>query len=337
MQLFVNTPGTYITQKDECFRFKQVDAMIDISPLKLESIVVSNKVLISSQAISLALEHNIDIVFLDKYGDPQGRVWFSKMGSTALIRRKQLGLSENTLGMRVVKEMIGQKMKNQLTFLKKLMHARPGKEDLFEEALETIGESLSYLLVLDGTVSDNRDFILGLEGTAGRSYFRCISGLLPRKYRFSERSRRPARDPFNAALNYCYGIMYSQVEKACILAGLDPFVGILHTDNYNKKSLVFDLIEPFRIFAEQTVVYLFTGRKMKESYFDFVEGAVSLNSDGKPVVVEALNNHLDTKIRYKRRNVKRRHVLQHEAHCLANMLLSGTGKSKSKWLEIKEI
>jgi len=203
--------------------------------------------------------------------------------------------------------------------------------------LETIGDSLSYLLMVDGSVENNRDIILGLEGTAGRSYFRCISGLLPQKYRFSERSRRPARDPFNAALNYCYGILYSLVEKACILAGLDPFVGILHTDNYNKKSLVFDLIEPFRIFAEQVVVYLFTGRKMKDAYFDFVEGAVSLNTEGKPVVVEALNNHLDTKIRYKRRNVKRRHVLQHEAHRLANLLLADEGKNRSRWLEIKEI
>ncbi len=337
MQLFVNTAGTYITQKDECFRFKQAETVIDMSPLKLQSIVISNKVLISSQAIALALEHNIDIVFLDKYGDPQGRIWFAKMGSTALIRRKQLELSNSNLGMRVIKDLIGQKMKNQLKFLKKLMHARPGMEEHFEEALETIGDSLSYLLVLEGAVDGNRDMMLGLEGTAGRSYFRCISGLLSRKYQFSERSRRPARDPFNAALNYCYGILYSLVEKACILAGLDPFVGILHTDNYNKKSLVFDLIEPFRIFAEQVVVYLFTGRKMKDRFFDFVEGAVSLNSEGKPVVVEALNNHLDTKIRYRRRNVKRRHVLQHEAHCLANLLLSGEDRGKGNWLSIKEI
>ena len=46
---------------------------------------------------------------------------------------------------------------------------------------------------------------------------------------------------------YAYGVLYGLVEKACIVAGLDPFVGFLHTDNYNKTSLVFHLIEPFRI------------------------------------------------------------------------------------------
>jgi|GEM_PF-5356224 CRISPR-associated protein Cas1 len=58
--------------------------------MKVESIIISNKAMISTQAISLALENNIDLVFLDRYGFPIGRVWFSKMGSTALIRRKQL-------------------------------------------------------------------------------------------------------------------------------------------------------------------------------------------------------------------------------------------------------
>ena len=104
---------------------------------------------------------------------------------------------------------------------------------------------------------------MGFEGTAGRSYFQCLSALLPEKYQFKGRFRRPAKDPFNACLNYCYGILYSLVEKGCILSGLDPYVGFLHTDNYNKKSLVFDLIEPFRIYGEQTAIYLFTGKKWK--------------------------------------------------------------------------
>ena len=146
----------------------------------------------------------------------------------------------------------------------------------------------------------------------------------------------PAKDPFNASLNYCYGILYSLVEKACILSGLDPYVGFLHTDNYNKKSLVFDLIEPFRIYGDETVLYLFTGKKIKDEFFDFSDQAVSLNQKGKPVVVEAMNRHLDESIRYRRRNVKRRYIVQHEAHRMANILLADAGTKRPDWLEIKE-
>jgi CRISPR-associated protein Cas1 len=336
MQLVINTPGTFVTQKDECFRLKQKEKVFDISPLKVESIVISNQAMLSTQAIVLALEHNIDIIFLDKFGDPLGRVWFSKMGSTALIRRKQLEAAEMPHGLELVMQMIRQKMENQAHFLKKLMHARPGKESRFDSAITTIEQSLSSLTFSAEDIEGVRNRIMGLEGTAGRAYFQCISNILPEKYQFSGRSRRPAKDPFNAVLNYCYGILYSLVEKACILSGLDPYVGFLHTDNYNKKSLVFDFIEPFRIYGEQTVVYLFTGKKIKDEYYDSKDNAVSLNQKGKPVVVEAMNKHLDETVRYRRKNVKRRHILQHEAHGLANILLADEDQKRPAWLEIKE-
>ena len=178
---------------------------------------------------------------------------------------------------------------------------------------------------------------MGIEGTAGRAYFQCLSNIMPEKYQFGERSRRPAKDPFNAVLNYTYGILYSLVEKGCVLAGLDPYVGFMHTDNYNKKSMVFDLIEPFRIYAEHVTVYLFTGKKIKDSFYDEKEEAVSLNQDGKPVVIEAFNKHVDESVRYRRKNVKRRHIIQHEAHRLANILLEDEGEKRPEWLEIREL
>jgi len=63
MQLVINSPGTFITQKNECFRLKQKEKVFDVSPLKVESIVISNQAMISTQAVVLALEHNIDVTF----------------------------------------------------------------------------------------------------------------------------------------------------------------------------------------------------------------------------------------------------------------------------------
>jgi len=325
-----------IKQKDEIFRFQNKENRLDLSPMKIESIIISNKAMISTQAISLALENNIDLVFLDKYGFPIGRVWFSKMGSTALIRRKQLDAANCELGLKLVLDLIRQKINNQVAFLKKLKYARPDRKELFQAPLYTIQGSLDSLDRNFKDLEVSRSIIMGLEGSAGRAYFSCISKIMPEKYRFKGRSKRPAKDPFNAVLNYCYGVLYSRVEKACIIAGLDPFVGFMHTDNYNKKSLVFDLIEPFRIFAEQTAVYLFTGKKAKDEYFDIKEHSCSLNDKGKPVVIESLNRHLEEKVRYKKRNVKRKHIISHEAHKLANILLEDEAFEHPDWLDIKE-
>ncbi len=64
---------------------------------------------------------------------------------------------------------------------------------------------------------------------------------------------------------------------------------------------------------------------------------MSLNQAGKPVIVEALNSHLDESVRYRRKNVKRRTIIQHEAHRLANLLLAETGRQRPGWLDIKEL
>ncbi|ACN13659.1 putative CRISPR-associated protein (uncharacterized protein, predicted to be involved in DNA repair) [Desulforapulum autotrophicum HRM2] len=337
MQVYIHSPGTYLTQKNEIFRLKNQDRSLDLSPRKVESFVITNQAMITTQAINLALENNIDMVFLDAFGDPTGRIWFAKMGSTALIRRKQLEMDQNDSGLMIVKDLIKNKIGNQVKFLKTLKNARPGKEHRFIDTILAIEKILQTLEVTDGeNVIDLRNTIMGLEGTSARAYFKVLARAMPEKYRFKGRSRRPAKDPFNAVLNYCYGMLYGKVEKACIIAGLDPFIGFLHTDNYNKKSLVFDLIEPFRIFAETTAVYLFTGRKMKDDYFDMYEHSVSLNKNGKPVVVEAMDKHLEEKVRYRRKNVKRRHILHHEAHRLANYMIDDDKMKKPDWLSITE-
>src|SRR5205807_67862 len=127
---------------------------------------------------------------------------------------------------------------------------------------------LAQLQALTGAIDEQRGSVMGLEGSAGRTYFTCIGKLVPEAYRFTGRSRQPAQDAFNAMLNYSYGVLYSLVEKACICAGLDPYVGFLHTDNYAKKSLVFDLIEPFRILGDRATLLIFTGRRAQKEFFE---------------------------------------------------------------------
>jgi hypothetical protein len=51
MQLVINNPGTILTQKDECFRPKKQERTLDVSLLKMESIVMSNTAMISSQPL----------------------------------------------------------------------------------------------------------------------------------------------------------------------------------------------------------------------------------------------------------------------------------------------
>jgi CRISP-associated protein Cas1 len=325
MELLVSTPGTMVRQRDGMFILTEGQRKKEIAPSKLSRIVLSSSSAVTGRAVMLAQEHNIDLVILDKFGEPVGRFWHSKLGRVAVVRRRQLEAASEDLGLAIAVGLVKTKLFHQANYLKTLSQKREKlKPDLWQAA-ERILELKKSIEGLDpkASIEDRRNSIMGWEGTAGRIYFENLSRIMPEPFKFQGRTRRPARDPFNAVLNYCYGILYSRVEQACILAGLDPFVGFLHADNYGQTSLVFDLIEPFRIYGEKACVGLFTGRHIKQEHFDVSDQAVSLHLDGKPVVVTALNDHLEKKIRYRRRTMRRFNVIRQEAHRLSALLETG--------------
>lgn len=321
MQLVINTYGSYLRKNGDCFLVKNEDKVFEVSVRKVDSIMITTSAYLSTDALKFAIENNIDVIFLDEFGDPYGRVWHSKLGSTVLIRRKQLEISATEEGLELAKEWIIKKVENQIDFLDRLKRPREDKAEKLEESAKGLADISQKLASLSGTIDERRGTIMGFEGSAGRIYFDALNYVMPERFKFDGRSRNPAKDEFNALLNYGYGVLYSLVEKACIIAGLDPYIGFLHTDNYNKKSLVFDLIEMFRIFADETVVYLFSGRKVKVEFFDEVKGGYTLNKEGKALLIEALNNTLDETMRYKGRNIQKRNIIQFECHSIANSLI----------------
>jgi CRISPR-associated endonuclease Cas1 len=238
-----------------------------------------------------------------------------------LIRRRQLEIYDKDEGLKLAKKWGIQKFDNQIELLKRLKKTRAEKKDELERRVKEIEQLKERMKGLKGTIEEKRQTMLGLEGMAAKNYFGALSSVVPGKYKFEGRSRNPAKDEFNTMLNYGYGVLYSMVEKACIIAGLDPYIGFLHTDNYNKKSLVFDIIEMFRTFVDETVVYLFSKRKVKVEYFDKIQNGLSLNKEGKAVLIEALNETFEKTMKYKGRNIKTKNVVQFECHRIANKLL----------------
>jgi CRISPR-associated protein Cas1 len=323
MQLIINTYGSYLRKRENCFIIKKEEGEFEVSAKKVESILITTSAYLSTDALKLAMDNNIDVIFLDGFGNPYGRVWHSKLGSTALIRRRQLEYAESPKGLALTREWIETKITNQIELLQKLSHSRPAKSTIIASHIEELQQIRSKIKTIKGSLEEERGSLIGLEGVAGRNYFSALSLIMPERYKFKGRSRSPARDEFNCMLNYGYGVLYSMVEKGCIIAGLDPYVGFLHTDNYNKKSLVFDIIEMFRVLAEQTVVYLFSQRKVKKEQFDKFKNGLSLNEQGKRVLIEELDRTFEKTVRYRGRNIKNRNIIQFECHRIANDLIKG--------------
>ncbi len=138
MQLTITSYGAYIHKRGECFEVKVKNKKDEISARRVQSILITTGAAISSDALHLAHEHNIDVIFLDKYRNPFSRVWHSKFGSTTYIRRKQLEFSQNRKGLDLAKSWIITKTDNQIRLLEKLKRTRPKKRDKIEAYVKTM-------------------------------------------------------------------------------------------------------------------------------------------------------------------------------------------------------
>ena len=327
MNLVINTEGSYLTKLGDYFCIKKDERKSTVSAKKVESILITTSTSLSTDAIRLAVENNIDIVFTKRDGEPFARTWRTKIGKISTIRRNQLSLNKNKLGKKLITEFLLQKMNNQKEHLEILMSNRRDKRavaikesiDVIEDKIKKIREIIDDESILN--IEEIRLTLQGLEGNASKSYFQALSISIPDKYFFSGRSRNPAKDYFNCVLNYGYGILYSRVEDACILAGLDPHIGIMHVDRYNRQVFVYDLIEMYRVYIDKVVFKLFSTKKIKADFFDEVPGGYYLNKKGKEVVISTIEDYFLSKIRYKNKNIEIGKIFYYDCHNIANEIL----------------
>jgi len=89
-------------------------------------------------------------------------------------------------------------------------------------------------------------------------------------------TKRPrlASNPANALLNYSYGLLEAETRIACLATGLDPAMGILHTDQAARDSLVLDVMEGARPAADGYLLKLINSHTFRRRDFHETETGV---------------------------------------------------------------
>jgi CRISPR-associated protein Cas1 len=96
--------------------------------------------------------------------------------------------------------------------------------------------------------------LLGSEGIGAAIYFQVFKHLFKDgRWRFDKRVRRPPTDPVNVLLSFGYTMLTHNLVAAVERVGLDPYLGCLHADSYNRPSLALDLVEEFRCIVVDSV------------------------------------------------------------------------------------
>lgn len=304
MQLVIEKFGTKLRVSMGKFEVVGKDLKKYFSPDMVSHIFLHKKTSITTDAMELAVNHQIPLVVVNNNGHPVCRVWSNSYGSISTIRKKQAYFSDSEEALMKIKEITLEKLNSQKALLSKIQTERVSKLEVLGTSLNFIDRQIHVVESLNIRNENFKNQIRGFEGGVSKAYFSMLGKLVPKTYQFRGRSRQPAQDMFNAVLNYMYGILYSHVEGAIIKSGLDPYMGIMHRDTHNKPVLTYDLIEPYRIWADAVALRLCTKSLLKEEMFAIHQGAFWLERSGKKVVIESFNDFMEVVIqrRHRRRN-----------------------------------
>jgi len=321
--LIVDEYGAFIGKYSGRLRVtKDKEKVAEAPLLHLEQVVVTGKgISLSADVIQACCTAGIPIYFVDGRGRPYAALYAAGLTGTVLTRREQLLAYTDRRGLELAVSFAQGKINNQAGFLRYTAKYRQETDaDLYQElrwCADEVRDHLEELRRLKGNTADDiRGSLLSVEGRAAKKYWSALKQVIPERYGWPGRKGRGARDPVNGALNYGYGILYGQIERALVLAGLDPYGGFIHTDRPGKPSLVFDLIEEFRqVIVDRTIV----GMANKGMKLDLDEKGL-LVKKSRRAIAEKVLARLEAPERYERKRQPLRAIIQSQARHIATFV-----------------
>lgn len=286
--LYVQEQGAVMRRNGEEIRVTQAEKVLARAPVReVEQVVLCGNVQLTTQAAALLLQNEVDVVFLSYHGSFRGRL--VKGGSKfARLRHAQLSLAgDERRSLAVAKELVRAKLANQRNVLAGL------DKEGGVKATPALAQAIQGIerMRRDCVQAQESDALRGYEGKAGAFYFAAVATLLDASWSFQGRKYYPAPDPFNAALSFGYALLQKDISATVQLVGLDPYLGCFHAMQYDRPSLVLDLMEEFRPLAvDRVILELVISGRLKAADFTYTgraERPVELGDRLIPQLIEA--------------------------------------------------
>ncbi|MGH9802306.1 MAG: CRISPR-associated endonuclease Cas4g/Cas1g, partial [Blastocatellia bacterium] len=293
--------------------------LIEVAQLSL-----FGNVQLSAQALRELAAREVPILHLS-YGGWLAAVTTPPPHKNIELRRRQFEAADNEgTCLQLARAFTAGKIRNQRTLL------RRNARELPTEALVMLAEMRRKSEQADGL-----ERLLGLEGTAARTYFAHFSKMFKTaapedepQFDFNGRNRRPPRDPVNALLSFMYSMLMKDLLVTLIGVGFDPYLGFYHQPKYGRPALALDVMEEFRpLVADSVVISLINNGEIRPSDFIARAGAVALTDSGRRRVLEAYERRLDTLVTHPLfgYQLSYRRIFEVQARLLARFLLGEIG------------
>lgn len=222
--------GDKISFKNDNFIVTNKDNKIKIqlSCYKIFSVFIVGGFTITTGIIEKSKKFGFSIVFFTYNFKVYETINFKMEGNTILRKKQYSNLNCDEIG----KQIIINKIENQRDMIKKIRNP----------------QNAEGILILDKNIEKllknrlNSYEIMGIEGIAAKTYFNRMF----KEFDWNGRQPRVKKDKINLLLDIGYTILFNYIEALLNIYGFDIYKGNLHKEFYKRKSLVCDIIEPFR-------------------------------------------------------------------------------------------
>lgn len=287
--LYVDVPGAVVRKRKKHFL---VQAHTDDGPKRLatvplheiDTIALVGRVHCTMPALRLCLRQGIQVVLLSRYGKVKGRLTPADPANVDIRLAQYAAQHNGDQRLDLARSFIGAKLHNMAHRVRRRTRRQPSAT--LDAALRSIRGFEKRL-----TAAQTPEELLGLEGAATRAYFSAWPDLLlspDPALQFTKRTRRPPQDAVNALISFTYSLLQKDVQAACVIAGLDTQLGLLHRPRLNTPSAVLDLMEAFRpVVADSVTLALVNRGTIQPEHFEPTNGGIYLTEAGRKIVYKA--------------------------------------------------
>jgi CRISPR-associated protein Cas1 len=193
-------------------------------------------------------------------------VWSSSTEGNFLLRHKQYHFNS----ILPAKKIIENKVLNQLNQLKSIRD----KNIVQQRAVASLKLYITQISECDSIAS-----VMGVEGISSKVYFESWF------YDLDWKGRKPRakRDIINVLMDIGYTYLFNILESMLNLYGFDLYKGLLHQNFYQRKSLVCDMVEPFRVIIDRVLKNAFNLKQINVDDFILKNGQYVLKYDKSKV------------------------------------------------------
>ncbi len=207
-----------------------------VSCFKIFALFLVGDISLTSVFLRKSQKYGFCIVFLTRNFGFYGLLGSQTEGNF-LLRDKQYKIDHS---LDLAKHIVYNKIGNQIALIKKIRK----KTSTHTSAIELLER-----YQIEAMEAEDTKVLLGVEGYASKVFFQAYF----KDANWQSRKPRTKIDELNVLLDIGYTYLFNFVECNLRLYGFDIYRGFYHTLFYERKSLVCDLVEPFRCIIDRAV------------------------------------------------------------------------------------